>query len=981
MSTSERERFSPDAWLATALARGAAAVSAETIPPAMRAELLERLVVEISREVFADSARAEKLADACDALAGLIPGGEAEGKATRARGHMQFARNRHEEAVALYEKAIALFQASGSRVEEARTMSSGLQSLIYLGHYEQAESWSEKARTVFEETGDELRLARLDSNRGNILYRQDRYEEALASYMSAREKLERIGDARDVASVITNMATVQISMGRFEDALTAYREARHMCGEAGLSRMAAAADYNVAYLHYLRGDYLRAIDIYRHTRLLCAELGDPYHEALCDLDEAEMYLELNLSREGARLARRAAAQFNTLGMNYERAKAMVSEAVSLHHVGAGSTGRSLMRQAREILARESNRVWPALIDLYLAISYLSDDQTAMAGRLANKASTRLSKGGLPGKSALCDLVRARVKLRSGHSAEARVLCQGVLNLPPEERLPSIDYLAWFTLGEVEENQGHWMAAWESWQRTRDAVDRLRNSLGGEDLRISFLKDKVEVYQNLIWLWMGRLSGTGEGPTAKDVLALLQEAKSRSLADLLDTASPEKLKEAGDVTTGLRADLASLYRRIESAMLSSNTSGAEVRNLTRQARETEELLTGRLQEQRQTQGPGPRERRAASSSLGQGASSLGHGAPSLVHGAPSAGASDVQHALPKNSQLVEFFAIRGKYVAAVVTQRRIEFVELGPVNAVAEKVRLARFQLSKFRLGKDYLERFAPRLRDATQTHLRGLYDDLFRPLRRKLREEHLVIAPYGILHQLPFHALQDGERCLADEYTISYAPSGGVLAACLRRPVSQEHGNVVFGIADARSPAIESEARKVAELLPHAQLYLGEAATEERLRLAAPRTRILHIATHGFFRRDNPLFSAIRLGDGFLSLFDLYRLDLKADLVTLSGCSTGLNEVVGGDELLGLTRGLLHAGARSVLLSLWDVQDGSTAEYMATFYRRMAEGQTAAAASRDALRNLRSKYEHPYYWAPFCLVGDWNVGVLEPKAN
>ena len=122
------------------------------------------------------------------------------------------------------------------------------------------------------------------------------------------------------------------------------------------------------------------------------------------------------------------------------------------------------------------------------------------------------------------------------------------------------------------------------------------------------------------------------------------------------------------------------------------------------------------------------------------------------------------------------------------------------------------------------------------------------------------------------------------------------------------------------------------------------------------------------------------LGDGFLSLFDLYRLDLKADMVTLSGCSTGLNEVVGGDELLGLTRGLLHAGARAVLLSLWDVQDESTAEYMATFYTLMAEGQTSAMASQGALQNLRRKYEHPYFWAPFCLVGDWNVRAPVLKA-
>jgi CHAT domain-containing protein len=958
MSAPTRGHFSPDAWLQIAAEGGLAAACVEAIPEDRRAEMLERLVVEIAQEVFANSERAEKLAEVCDALAALIHGDEAQGKAVRVRGHMQFARNKHEAAVALYERAIALFQAAGSRVEEARTMSSGLQSLIYLGRYEQAEAWSETARQVFEDEHDELRLARLQSNRGNIFYRQDRYEDALSTYKLARRELERLGNPRDVASVISNMATVQISMGRFEDALQAYREARLKCEEAGLSRMAAAADYNIAYLHYLRGDYLRAIDIYRHTRVLCSELSDPYHEALCDLDEAEMYLELNLSREGARLARRAAAQFMALGMNYERAKAMVSEAVSLHHVGAGGTGRALMRQAREILSKESNRLWPSLIDLYLAISYLSDDQTAIAGRLANKASTHLSKGGLAGKSALCDLVRARVRLRSGKVLEARALCQGVLNVPPEERLPSIDYLAWFTLGEVEERQGNWVAAWEAWQKTREAVDRLRNSLGGEDLRISFLKDKVEVYENLVWLWMSRLSGSGEGPTPRGVLALMQEAKSRSLADLLDTSSDDGFRQTGDPTAELRAGLVSLYRRIESAMLSSNASEAEVRSLTRQAREAEAALAERLNEQKREQASASGKQRAVS------------------RGAFFSGDHDVQHALPKNAQLVEFFAVRGRFVAALVSNRRIEFVELGPVDVVVEKVRLVRFQLSKFRLGKEYLDRFAPRLRDAIQTHLRGLYEDLFRPLRRKLKEEHLVIAPYGILHQLPFHALYDGERCLADKFTISYAPSGGVLAACLRRPASEATDNVVFGIADARSPSIEAEARRVASLLPQAQLFLGEDATEERLRLTAPHTRVLHIATHGFFRRDNPLFSAIRLSDGFLTLFDLYRLDVKADLVTLSGCSTGLNAVAGGDELLGLTRGLLHAGARSVLLSLWDVQDESTAEYMATFYQRMSEGHTAASAARDALQSLRNKYEHPYYWAPFCLVGDWKVRTL-----
>ena len=117
------------------------------------------------------------------------------------------------------------------------------------------------------------------------------------------------------------------------------------------------------------------------------------------------------------------------------------------------------------------------------------------------------------------------------------------------------------------------------------------------------------------------------------------------------------------------------------------------------------------------------------------------------------------------------------------------------------------------------------------------------------------------------------------------------------------------------------------------------------------------------------MFSAIRLGDSFLSLFDLYQLKLPVELITLSGCSTGLNVVAAGDELVGLARGLLHAGAQSLVLSLWDVHDQSTAEFMAVFYRLLQQGKTKAAALRAATLELRARYPHCYQWAPFILVG------------
>jgi CHAT domain-containing protein len=153
-------------------------------------------------------------------------------------------------------------------------------------------------------------------------------------------------------------------------------------------------------------------------------------------------------------------------------------------------------------------------------------------------------------------------------------------------------------------------------------------------------------------------------------------------------------------------------------------------------------------------------------------------------------------------------------------------------------------------------------------------------------------------------------------------------------------------------------------------VLVGTDATAQELQTRGEHSRFIHVATHGFFRRDNPMFSSIRLGDGPLSVYDLYQFRLSAELVALSGCGTGLSVVVGGDEQLGLVRGLLYAGAHAVLLTLWDAYDGSTAEFMTTFYQQLNKGRTKAQAAQHGMRTLRESRPHPFYWAPFVLIGD-----------
>lgn len=278
-------------------------------------------------------------------------------------------------------------------------------------------------------------------------------------------------------------------------------------------------------------------------------------------------------------------------------------------------------------------------------------------------------------------------------------------------------------------------------------------------------------------------------------------------------------------------------------------------------------------------------------------------------------------------------------------------------------------MGKFRLGPDYLRTFAAPLREAALMHLRTLYDELMAPVRPLLETPRLIVAPHGKLHQVPFHALYDGCRHLLDDFEVSVSPSASVHALCRSRRAGSPAGSLVMGIPDDKAPWIADEAQAVAATLPDARVFIGHSATEAELRAHAPGSRFVHVACHGMFRRDNPAFSAIRLGDSWLSLHDLYSIPLSAELVVLSGCSTGMNAVTGGDELIGLMRGLLHAGARSVMLSLWDIQDRSASEFMTAFYRNLQDGRNKAESWRGACLEHRENHPHPSHWAPYVFIG------------
>jgi CHAT domain-containing protein/tetratricopeptide (TPR) repeat protein len=908
-------------------------------------------LIEQSRELLrVDFHRALTCAQQAGALAAELGDVRLEALSRRAQGNALSVGGDNQQAVALHAAAIATFEQLDDRVELARTLSASLQPLLLTGRYEDALAAADRARALFEAQNDAVRIARLDVMVGNLLHRQDRFAEAMVCYDRAHHALLLLGDADGVLSAIHNKAVTLTTLNNFRDALAAYTEARRLAAERGLDQAVGQADYNIAWLHYLRGEYSRAIELLHAAAGVARRTGDGYHAALSLLDLSEIYLELNLSVDAREMAEQAYTRFDELGMGYEAAKALANTATSYGQEGKAFRAIELFGEARERMVRENNQVWPSLIDLYQAILLVEEGRLFEARRLGQAALQQFEASGLAGKAALSLVLLARIALRLDDAAEARRRAQAALDTLANVESPILIYHARLMLGHALSRSGDSTGAYASYQVARDALETLRSRLNGEELKIAFVKNKGEVYERLVQLCLEGEEGTGGFTQA---FTLIEQAKSRTLFDLMFQPVHALAREEGSeshlarAVRELREELNWYYHLVELEQLRpGDNSGERLSAFQREIGSREKEMARTVRELTLT------------------------GAPQSDLLAPSVYSLEaIRAVLPGDTTLVEYFSVDDRIILCLVDHDRVEMAPVSLMSRVSSQIRMLQFQFSKFRLGAQYLETFEQTLLTATRAHLHEIFKELLAPVWSQLTGRRLVVVPHGALHYIPFHALYDGEQYVTDACAVSYAPSASIYARCQQQPNGGGSGALILGVADDQAPLIDAEARAVAAVLPEARLCIGPAATEQELRAAGRHSRIVHIASHGYFRPENPMFSGIRLGDTYLNVYDLYRLRLKADLVTLSGCATGANVAAAGDELLGITRGLFCAGAHTLLLSLWNVHDETTAALMARLYRQIAAGAAPVDALRDTMRDLRSTRPHPYYWAPFVLTG------------
>ncbi len=860
-----------------------------------------------------------------------------------------------ESAVRCYERAAALFKAAGKPLEAARTNIGQMFTRMTMGQFEYAQLLAEATRLVFIQAGDTRSRAKIDMNLGHLHRRQGHSMQALEYYKQATETFQSLGDPLYAAMTQVNQAVALTELDIFLGAEMLYEQARPVFESKKLRGATASVDFDLACLRYYRGNYGQALRTFERARDTFVEISDRINIARTDLEESDLYLDLNLPDETLHLAGQAEGAFEQMGMPFESGRARANHAAALARLGQRASALAVLEQARALFASQDNQAWTAHVDLQRAEILRQEGQNEQARLLACTAARAYAKLDMKTKETYAHILSATLWADESQWEAAFQELQFARKALGKLAAPWLEQRIETCAGRIHEGLGQIDEALEHYQHAASEIENIVATLTAEEQRTAFVADKLAPYEALVTLY------SQQNPAAAFQWA--EQAKSRALVDMLAAGLRPRLRitDKTDARQGaklqeLREELNWLYTRLTrgTAPGESGAPAAEPGTWTKvQEREREATSLWRELQARHAE------------------------ELSLIRVAPLQ-PQEIQSKIPENTLVVEYFIARGQVNAFVLGPDSLRvYPALTPLASLLPLLEELAFQLSKFQYGPSYYRRHRQVLLENTQRILDQLGEKLLRPLWEQVyNTKAIIIVPHGPLHALPFQTLRVENHYLIETHAISYAPSAAVLKFCWDKPVSFDDSKpfagkpLLVGLPDERAYHVTEEIQALGKLFGEADILLEEQATFEQVQQFLPHCGILHLATHGLFRPEAPLLSSIHLADRWLAVQDVYDLDLQAGLVTLSACETGLGRDAGGDDLVGLVRGFLYAGAASLLVSLWTVDDESTACLVTDFYRQWLAGVPKAQALRQAQLTLLKEYEHPYYWAPLVLIGN-----------
>lgn len=930
------------------------------------------------------------------------------------QGDSAYAEGEFSSARVSFRSALALARGAGDSAPEARILTSLGLTAWQLGDYAEARTLGEQALALKLLLGLKADLFRSYNALGLLAWSEGRHADALGLFGKASAAAVAVGDESGLAKLANNVALVQAELGNFTEARRGFVEAGRAARQFGDVRSQGRALTNLGMLDVQLGDPRAAIALLTEARRLLRSAGDQTgeqnalgqlgtaydalgepHLAFAALDSAlRLSREQELRQEEASNLELIAGLHRQAG-DFQRALELFDQAHGINGqlgnaVEQGTNrrstaeiqltlGRADLARANTLEALRLHRASEAplheLRDLLLLADVASAADSSAVANGYFRAAERLSKR-LDTRVARVEvaLAGATIAERRGDARGAlRILWSGKHDLAlggfgGEWQAASLRARAYSRLSLLD-------SAAAAGREAVAAVERMRGGYGSGFFRNAFAADKAAAYGDLVDVLL-RLDRT------TDAFEVADGARSNALVEHLAAANSDALPARatvrslaeGEALLRLMDSLVARLDRIEEASAEQRdaASRAQVRDLSAQLVESRgayEALLIRVAE-RDAQG-------------------------TALLGGRRTDVREAQGVLQSGEALVEYLVTPAHLVVFVVTPTDVRSMAIEiPREDLARRVRLARDLLGE------------PSTRtEASAEVLSGLHEVLVAPVERAgllRRVQRLIVVSHSLLAYLPFAALrrEGSGRYLMEDYALLHLPSAASLAV-LRgadRAGSENGGDrpaTVFAPFPKTLPGSLREARAFGRAVSGARVEEGRGATELRLRQALSGGGTVHVATHGVMNPRNPMFSRIELAegaggpddDGRLEVHELLALRIAASLVFLSGCETGVGsawstQFARGEDYATLAQAFLYAGARTVVATLWPIQDAGAAAFTGRFYaglRTLDPAEALAAAQREMAKDAR--YGSPYYWAAYQVFGTGETSNPDPHRS
>jgi tetratricopeptide (TPR) repeat protein len=859
---------------------------------------------------------ADALAEALDALervqgeprrsrdiaSGLLDGGvtgEAEVVALWALGRAQHELDDVHQAARTLGDAAALAQQLGLRGREAQIRMSRSVCLLADGDTPGALRELDEAEPALE--GSER--ARAVMQRGLLLYHLGRLAEALVDFDRALPETQESGDRLAEARLLANRGVVRVFLGDLDGGQADQLRAQQLAEQLGQHLLAAGALHNLGFLNGRRGDIPTALQWLERANDAYAALGAPGRlTSVLDADLCDVLLAAGLTVEARAAAQRAVDAMATAGNVVNLAEGRILLARASLAQGDHVAARTEAEEAARVFRSSDRATWAAYADyvgIQAGVAATQEQREPPEGLFDRTVAIAqvLETQGWRTEALHVRTFAARAALACGATDDARRVLHDTTEA--RRRGPAdLRARAWHATALVRLSDGDRAGARRAISSGLRVVDVHRATLGASELRAH----SSALGADLARLGLA-LALTERRPS--DVLVWADRWRSLSLE-----APPVRPPD----DSGLAHDLAEL-RRLGAEIRETMLAGADVTALERRQEQLEAAIRHR---HRLAPGAGGRQ-------------------PSPVD-LPS-----LRRRLGPRI-LVEFVDLDADLYAVVVARRRSRLHALGRLDSVLVEKDFLTTSLRRLARGDGRSQERS----EAEVTHAAArLAERLVAPLDLEAGTP-VVVVPTGALHSLPWPALPG----LAGR-TLTVSPSAR-LWATPRPPRAAVTGHVAL-VAGPDLPGAVEEVMQLTALYPNATSLTAAAAASEAVVAQWQAAALVHLAAHGDFRADSPLFSSLRLADGPLTVYDIERSGAGPETVVLSACDAARAGVQPGDELMGAGAALLSLGVRSVVAPLLPVSDRATTPMMIDFHRALSDGCRPAEALAVAATAARQR--------------------------